>query len=272
MRAPGARWRRVWRRVRQVWVALGVAATVVFTAWSLVAYRATGAARAALASDAAVEVRREAGGWHFRPRAPLGVERTDRDQPRVGLLFFPGALVDPVAYAPLLRAAAGRGHPAVLMALPRRGAFGGAGEPAVSASARAVLQGAGGGPRRWVVGGHSRGAVLAVALAARRTPGLAGLLLVGTSHPRDVDLAALGVPVTKVVGTRDGLASPADVMENRARLPAATRWVWVSGGNHSQFGWYGFQPGDRRATLPAGAQHAALVDATLALLAAVAAA
>ncbi len=107
-----------------------------------------------------------------------------------------------------------------------------------------------------------------MALAARRAPVMAGLLLVGTSHPRDADLSALRIPVTKVVGTRDGLASAAEVLANRAKLPPATRWVWVRGGSHSLFGWYGFRPGHRRATPPAAAQRAALVEAALALLAA----
>jgi len=74
------------------------------------------------------------------------------------------------------------------------------------------------------------------------------------------------VPVTKVVGTRDGLASRGEVEANRHLLPASTRWVWVEGGNHSRFGWYGFQPGDRRATIPAAAQRRQMLDAVLDLL------
>lgn len=45
---------------------------------------------------------------------------------RIGPLFFPRALVNPVAYAPLARAVAQAGFPAYLGELPRRGAFGGA--------------------------------------------------------------------------------------------------------------------------------------------------
>ena len=91
-------------------------------------------------------------------------------------------------------------------------------------------------------------------------------MLIGSSHPCDVDLSALRIPVTKVVGTRDGLASPGEVEANRSKLPAHTRWVWIQGGNHSQFGWYGFQPGDHRATIDANLQRALMIDAVLDVL------
>lgn len=250
--------RRFWKRVRQIWVAAGLAATLVFTVWSLLAYRASGEAKAAVRSDAAVEVSHERGAWRFLPlRKPAAP---------VGLIFFAGSLVDPVAYAPLLRAVAEEGFPAWLVELPRRGAFGGAEDPELSSRVHAILR-APGVPRRWLVGGHSRGAVVAVNVAAHQIvedfDGMAGLVLVGTSHPRDVDLSALEVPVTKIAGTRDGLASPEEVEQNRPKLPASTRWVWIEGGNHCQFGWYGFQPGDRTATIPAAAQRKATIRAVL---------
>ena len=104
---------------------------------------------------------------------------------------------------------------------------------------------------------------MASRIASERRTGFTGLVLIGTTHPRDVDLSTLAVPVTKVAGTRDGLAARTAVEANRAKLPAATRWVWIEGGNHSQFGWYGFQPGDRRATISAEAQRATMIQAVI---------
>jgi hypothetical protein len=98
------------------------------------------------------------------------------------------------------------------------------------------------------------------------------LVLIGTTHPRDVDLSKLVTPITKIVGTRDGIAKPADVEANRGKLPASTQWVWIDGGNHSQFGWYGFQPGDRRAGVSAEAQRATMIRTVLSALAQAAAA
>ena len=250
--------RQIWRRIRRVWIVLGLSATVIFVGWSLIAYRASAVAETAIQSDAAVTVEREDGIWFFIPRPPPPAGRP-------ALIFFPGALVDPIAYAPLLRAAATAGFPAYLVELPRRGAFGGADSPELQQRFDRLL-GAENTPPTWVIAGHSRGAVVASALASQRRTGFAGLVVIGSSHPRDVDLSGLRVPVTKVVGTRDGLASPGEVEANRDKLPAHTRWVWIEGGNHSQFGWYAFQPGDHRATIGANVQRTLMTDAVLDML------
>jgi pimeloyl-ACP methyl ester carboxylesterase len=247
--------RRLWRRVRRVWITLGIAVTIGFVGWSLVAYRASAEGRAAIRSDISVTVQDDDGIRSFMPRRSPTAESP-------ALVFFPGALVDPVAYAPLARAAAFAGFPAYIVALPRRGALGGADDPALERRLDRLLT-APSGPRHWVIAGHSRGAVVASRIAAERRTGVVGLVLIGSSHPRDVDLSGLPVSVTKIVGTRDGLASRTEVEANRTKLPAATRWVWIDGGNHSQFGWYGFQPGDRRATIAPGEQRATMIRAVI---------
>ena len=247
--------RGIWQRIRQVWITLGLLVTVAFVGWSLVAYRASAVATAATRPDSAVAVQHRDGVWFFEPTAPP-------DSGAPALVFFPGALVDPRAYAPLLRAAASAGFPAYLVELPRRGALGGADDPDLERRFDGLLS-ASVAPRRWVIAGHSRGAVVAATFAANQRPGFGGLVLIGTSHPRDVDLSALQVGVTKIVGTRDGLARRADVEANRRKLPEHTRWVWIDGGNHSQFGWYGFQPGDRFARIDATVQRTLMTDAVI---------
>jgi len=245
----------IWPRVRRVWATLGISATIVFAVWSLFAYRASPVARAALTAGGAVSVTRQEGSWTFVPSQGRKLSTTR-------LLFFAGSLVDPVAYAPLARAVASAGFVAIIVELPRRGAFGGADDPILLTRARALMS-----PRdqskQWVVAGHSRGAVVATQLAAEGADGLAGLVFIGSSHPRDVSLAALTIPVAKIVGTRDGLASPEEVRANQHNLPASTRWVWIEGGNHSQFGWYGFQPGDHFARISRDDQQSAMIEAVI---------
>jgi len=243
-----------WKTIHKIWVRTGALAGAIFITWSLLAYRAPSSARAALDSDARVTVTPGDGYWILRPPSPAPA----------GLVFFPGALVDPVAYAPLARAVAERGHLVLLIQVPRRGAFGGADGLEVFARARAAT--AASAPiARWVLAGHSRGGVIASMAARDAFPGMAGLVLIGTSHPRDFSLAHLRIPVTRVFGSRDTVADEDKLEATRPNLPAATRMVRIDGGNHSQFGDYGFQPGDWPATISREAQQsitrAALLDA-----------
>jgi hypothetical protein len=246
----------VWKTIHWIWIRVGLLAGVIFIGWSLLAYRATGTARDALKSDARVEVSDRSDHWLFAPRGGIS---------DAGLIFYAGALVDPVAYAPLARAVAEAGHPVLLVELPRRGAFGGAdGAAPLTRAIDATL----GVPevKRWVVAGHSRGGVVASRLARTKAGALAGLVLIGTSHPRDFSLTDSRLQVTQIYGTRDTIADVEKVEKARRNLPAATRHVRIDGGNHSQFGYYGFQPGDWPATISREEQQRVTLQALLAAL------
>jgi pimeloyl-ACP methyl ester carboxylesterase len=236
---------RWWPKVRRVWAALGACALLVFLAWMGLAFRATPDARAALQGNERVRVERGESYWLFRPAGEMS---------GIGLLFFPGALVEVAAYAPLARDVAAHGRAVLIVELPRRGGFGGADSPEVlNRTHNAMRQSV--AIRRWVVAGHSRGGVVAARMVHDDPSAFAGLVLIGTSHPRDFSLANLRMPVTRVYGTRDTVADVEKLDATRGNLPAATRMVAIEGGNHSQFGYYGFQPGDWFATIDRDTQQ-----------------
>lgn len=45
-------------------------------------------------------------------------------------------------------------------------------------------------------------------------------------------------------------------MDNKPKLPATVKLVKTDGANHAQFGYYGFQLGDNRATISREQQQA----------------
>jgi hypothetical protein len=251
-----SRMKVTWATIRRVWIGTGLLATVLFTGWSLLADRAQAGARAALAADARVSVTRGNGYWTFLPASPAAA----------GLIFFPGALVDPVAYAPLTRAIAEAGYAAVLIEIPNRAAFGGAQSPKVFGRAHAAAADI--GLQRWVAAGHSRGGVVTANLVRAGFPGLRGAVLIGTTHPRDFSLAGTSIAITRVLGTRDTVADAYKQDRTRSNLPLSARIVRIDGGNHSQFGYYGFQPGDWPATITRDEQQAITRRAILDALAA----
>ncbi len=91
----------------------------------------------------------------------------------------------------------------------------------------------------WAVGGHSLGAAIAAQFVHEEPDAFAGLILIGTTHPRDFDLSGFAGDVTKLVGTNDRVAPRTKVGQNKALLPKSTHWVVIEGGNHAQFGHYG---------------------------------
>ncbi|MBI4474435.1 MAG: hypothetical protein HY646_17325 [Acidobacteria bacterium] len=144
----------MWKRIRKIWITLALTASVIFVVSSIIAYRAAPEARFALQTDASVSVSREDAGWRFMPA-------DSRYLQKVGFLFFPGSLVDPIAYAPLARTAAEAGFPTFMIELPRRGAFGGAKDPEVANRVNRAMHETN-GVTRWVLGGQLRHSVTAI--------------------------------------------------------------------------------------------------------------
>jgi len=208
-----------------------------FTGWLFWNIRAQGLPPNVLVSDVRVEVKSDRSTLSFLPRTAAR---------KTGLVFLPGAMVEPEAYAPLLRQVAERGHPAVLVRLPWRVAPLQSQREAVAASVRTAMASG-----NWVLAGHSRGAALAAKFCAEGKVVAGGLVLIGTTHPKDgsSDLSRSSLAVTKIFGSRDGVAPAGVVRANAPLLPPSTRWVEIEGGNHSQFGYYGHQLGDDGATV-----------------------
>lgn len=176
-----------------------------------------------------------------------------------GLIFQPGARVDARAYAALLRPLAQAGHPVVIVKQPLGIAFLSLGAPG-----RIVADPSTGADRRWAVAGHSLGGVAAARAAASGDPRIVGLAL-WASYPDDATTVP-AQPVVTVYGTRDGLATPAEVEASRPRLPDDARFVPVEGGIHAYFGDYGPQAGDGTATTDRATAQARIVAATRVLL------
>jgi len=103
--------------------------------------------------------------------------------------------------------------------------------------------------KKYILAGHSQGAKMAARFVYEHPDLIDKLVLIGTTHPRDISLAGRTLPVLKIYGSHDGVANEADILANRDKLPTTTEFVRIEGGNHAQFGYYGFQLGDNSATI-----------------------
>lgn len=179
-------------------------------------------------------------------------------EPETGLVFYPGGRVDYRSYAPILREIAADGYLVVLVPAPLNlMVF----NP--NAADRIIPQ----YPRikHWVVGGHSLGGAMAANYLYTHPDAAEGLVLWASYPASNNDLSDSGLKVLSIYGTLD-MAGLEPFDASRARLPADTTWVVIEGGNHAQFGDYGFQPGDNVATINAADQQAQVVTATVEFL------
>lgn len=182
---------------------------------------------AAVLEDPAITVEDSSAAWTMRPS---GVGDG------VGLVFFPGAKVDPRSYAERLSALVREDGMTVVIAKPwlnlalldRRGldTFT-AGHDEVDA---------------WIVGGHSLGGVRACQLAADAD----ALVLFASYCSSDIPG---GTPAASLAGTEDRLATADTIAEQKSNLPADALMVTIPGANHASFGDYGAQSGDGTASI-----------------------
>ncbi|HKJ39088.1 MAG TPA: alpha/beta hydrolase [Anaerolineales bacterium] len=240
--------------VRTLWITFGI----LFFLWMANSFRARGFDKSILESGAQITIEETSRLISFRPNL---------NQTSTGFIFFPGGLVQPEAYAPMSRAIAEHGFAVFIVKLP----FGSA--PLESQEADVMTQALSiidteTSIQYWAVGGHSRGAAIASRFAYSYSDQFDGLVLIGTSHPKEkaFDLSNTNLSVTKVYASNDGLASVKEVEANAIYLPDDTNWVFIQGGNHSQFGYYGAQLADNAATISREEQQKITIEAVITAL------
>ncbi|HUP44117.1 MAG TPA: alpha/beta fold hydrolase [Thermoanaerobaculia bacterium] len=234
------------RRAFLVWAVFSIA-------WLANSVRTRGVSDEVLRSSATVTVSDTPATLEFSPRA------TTKSS---ALIFICGGDVSAHAYAPLLHPLAESGFPVFVVKLPYRFAPADSHKEAAIARAHSVVT-SHPDVSRWVISGHSLGGALASRMARSDPARFAAMVLIGTTHPKEIDLSSLTIPVTKVYGSNDGVAPRDRVIANRHLLPPHTRWVEVEGANHSQFGHYGHQLLDGKAAIGREAQQAVTRSALL---------
>jgi hypothetical protein len=242
--APPARAKRRGRRVL-AWVLGSLAALIVvavagFLLWANIGVMAAEPeALAAVRDDPDVTLTDAGGAWVLAPASG------DSD---TGLVFIPGAKVDPLAYAATLVGVVEEGATVVITKPTLNLAF-------FDFRPLSDFTDLVPGIDAWSVGGHSLGGVRACQLAE----GTDGLVLFGSYCAND--LSESGLAALSISGSEDGLSTPEKIDESAHLLPADTIFVMIEGGNHAGFGAYGPQAGDGEATIPDAEIRAQITDA-----------
>lgn len=176
-----------------------------------------------------------------------------------GFIFYPGGLVDHRAYAPLMRALAENGLKVFLVEMPF--------DLAVLSPERAgAIIRENREIKTWIIAGHSLGGSMAARFAQNNRDLVRGLVLLAAYPPEGDDLSNSRIKVLSLYGSLDGVLNFEALENSKFLLPANTKWLTIEGGNHAQFGYYGHQKGDLRATISPQEQQKITLTAILSFI------
>lgn len=193
--------------------------------------------------------RGESGGNGFNPSSV----KADR-----GLVFYPGAKVEGIAYSPLLLPLIARGYPVIILKFPFHFAI-----LEQNAGHKAMPQFSSIG--RWTLSGHSLGGTVAGWEALENYKERNGddppdftvdsMIYLASYSNEGNDLSDSDLTILSVAGERDGLISLPEIRESMNLYPDDAKLITIYGGNHAQFGSYGPQAGDAAAGISPEAQQ-----------------
>ncbi len=168
------------------------------------------------------------------------------DQPTdKALIFYPGGKVQAKAYLPLLDQMASKGITVVLVKMPFNLAF-------FDSKAADRIYGQFPEIKHWYIGGHSLGGAMASQYASDHQDQIEKLVLLGAyvygDFPKERAIT--------IYGENDQVLS-------REKVDYDTNVHIIKGGNHGQFGNYGFQAGDGQASITHEEQQAETVQLIL---------
>jgi dienelactone hydrolase len=192
-------------------------------------------------------VQLENGQLIFRPSSP-----TNR-----GLIYYPGGLVDPEAYAVTAQGIADAGYLVVIPKMPLNLAFMGINRADGIRADYLDIE-------SWVIGGHSLGGAMAAGYAKNNEDNLDGLIMFASYPANYQAFVDFPIPILTIIGSRDpGALRQEEFYE--AIADSATLYV-IEGGNHRQYADYSFQRGDGIATISVAEQQDQIIAATVQFL------
>lgn len=169
-----------------------------------------------------------------------------------GLILYPGAKVEPEAYAYLAQELSKKN---ITVAIPSLGLN----LPILNISkANEIIKKD--DQIEWYIGGHSMGGVAAAMYADRYLDRVNGLILLGAYTSSNDALSESDLPVLSISGTEDGLSTPEEIEKYSSNLPQTTTFIEIPGGNHAYFGVYGSQSGDHEAQITVEEQQTIIID------------
>lgn len=163
------------------------------------------------------------------------------DSDALGLIFYPGGLVEPNSYSIWANQLAQAGYDVYVVDFPLN--------LAVLAPNRAEAIQESYPQQKFVLAGHSLGGVMASRYVAEHSDSIVGMVFLASYPDEKGALNHLSMPVLSLTGTKDGVLNQVAYEDAKKYLPLQTDYESIEGGNHAGFGSYSPQKGDNLATI-----------------------
>jgi dienelactone hydrolase len=183
----------------------------------------------------------------FQPSSP-----TNR-----GLIYYPGGLVDPEAYAVTAQGIADAGYLVVIPKMPLNLAFMGINRAKGIRADYPEME-------SWVIGGHSLGGAMAAEYAKNNVESIDGLIMFASYPANYEDFIDFPIPILTIIGTRDPGAPKQKAFYET--ISDSARLFVIEGGNHRQYADYSFQNGDGIPSISVAEQQDQIIAATVQFL------
>jgi dienelactone hydrolase len=157
-----------------------------------------------------------------------------------GVILYQGAKVDISAYSIEAKVLADNGYLVFIPKMPFNMAFFGINRADKIIENNPDIT-------SWYIAGHSLGGSMAAKYTSKNQEKIDGLILLA-SYSVD-DLTGYKGKVISIIGSKDMGIDKEKLEETSVNLPEDTEFYIIEGGNHSQFGDYGFQKGDNIADI-----------------------
>ncbi|MBZ2164751.1 alpha/beta hydrolase [Methanobacterium spitsbergense] len=159
---------------------------------------------------------------------------------KTGIIFYPGAKVQPESYSVLASKLAQNGYTTIIVKMPFNLAFFGANKANEIIDQHNDVT-------TWVIGGHSLGGVFASDYAVNHQDKIKGVIYLA-AYP-NINASNASFKALSIRGSQDGLTTSGDISKNLNKYPINTTFITIEGGNHYNFGDYGIQAGDNNSTI-----------------------
>ncbi|MBD3859275.1 alpha/beta hydrolase [Bacillus sp. 28A-2] len=184
-----------------------------------------------------------------------GVYAFEASKSDTGIILYPGAKVEPLAYAYIGEALMKKGYSVFIPDMPFSFAiFNTMKAHDIIKDHQSI--------KHWYIGGHSLGGTAAAMYAEKKQGTLDGLFFLA-SYPASDNLKQATLKVLSISAEKDGLATQEKIKKSKTNLPSQTVYHEINGGNHAQFGMYGKQKGDQPADISALTQQKDIIQTML---------